>query len=493
MNSASPGRAIAQNAAWLFVATTGQKLIAFIAFTIAARLVGPFVTGEYFYAVAVTSTFVIIGDLGMTPVLIRAIASGEKEGKKLLGAALRAKAILIPIAILSALTFVWVSGASAAILITTIIATLVMSADTIHLALYGALRGRQLLKYEALGMFIGQTLTAIVAISAAVLGWGAPGLALALLVASTWNVGWSWMQAKLNDVMPEKPGQVDFRSLFHQAIPFALAGIFVKVYSYLDTLMIKGFHGEAAVGTYSVAYKVTYAFQFVPLVFTAALFPAMSAVHAKGDKEKLKTVFAGSLRLMALVGAPLAAGVSAVADRFIPTVYGLEFLTSVPALTILPWVLLPIFLDFPVGSLLNATHRAHLKTGAMGATMVVNALLNTLLVPMYGPVGAAWAGVGSFWFLLVVGLIFTWRDLPGTGWLASLLVRCGLVSTAVWFAVRGPGEIMPFPLAILFGGAIGVTALLIVQLLTLQDVRVAYRWLHRRVKGPDPIDEEMHD
>lgn len=487
------GRAIAQNAAWLFVATTGQKLIAFLAFTIAARLVGRFVTGEYFYAIAITSTFVILADLGMTPVIIRAIAAKSAESARLLGAALRAKLLLIPIAILASMAFVALGNASPTIVLTTAIAALVMSADALHVLLYGALRGKQLLRYEALGVLIGQILTAVAAIAAAVMGWGAPGLALALLLASSWNVGWAWIQVKLNGITVARPGRTDFRVLAHQAIPFALAGIFVKVYSYLDSLMLKGFHGEASVGTYAVAYKVTYAFQFVPLVFTAALFPAMSAVHAEGDTQKLRQVLAGALRLMAMVGAPLAAGISAVADRFIPLAYGLDFLTAIPALTILPWVLLPIFLDFPIGSLLNATHRAHLKTGAMGATMVVNALCNMLFIPAYGAVGAAWAAVISFWFLLAVGIWFAWKDLPGAAWLCSLVARSALVCVAVWLAVRGPGVIMPFPLAVLFGGAVGVTALLVVKLLTFTDLRIGWQWLRRRVKGPDPIDEEVHE
>ena len=488
----SSGRSIAQNAAWLMIATTGQKVLAFLAFTIAAPIVGPSVIGEYFYSIAVTSTFVILADLGMTPVVIRAIAAGEEEGRRLLGAAVRLKLLLIPVAILAALVFVVLGKVSTVILTSTALATLVMSADAVHLLLYGSLRGRQKLQYEAVGMLIGQVLSAITAVSAAVLGWGAPGLVFALLLGSVWNVGWSWAQTRLHDLVPLMPTRADIRSLMRQALPFALAGLFVKVYSYLDTLMINAFHGSVAVGNYAVAYKVTYALQYIPLVFTAALFPAMSLVHANGDRDKLKTVFSGSLRMMALIGAPLAAGLSAIADRFVPQVYGLEFLGAVAVLEILPWVLLPIFLDFPIGSLLNATHRAHLKTIAMGATMVLNAVLNVLLVPRFGPVGAAWASAASFWFLMVVGLWFTRRDLPSVSWFVSLLARSGVVCTVTWLAVRGPGAIMPLPFTILFGGACGVVALLLTKLLLVEDLRVALGWLKRRVKGPDPIDEAMH-
>lgn len=488
----SSGRTIAQNAAWLFIATTAQKLLAFLSFTIAARLVGPFVTGEYFYSVAVTSTFVVIADLGLTPVVIRAIAAGAEEGRRLLAAALRLKIILIPIAILSSLIFVAVSGASTTIVITTAIATLVLSADALSLLLYGALRGRQRLQYEAAGMFTGQALTAVTAVSAALLGWGAPGLVFALLIASSWNAGWAWYQVRRQGVAPLKPHWGDAGMLARQAVPFALAGIFVKIYSYLDSIMLKAFYGEAAVGKYSVAYKVTYAFQFIPLVFIAALFPALSSVHASGDRDALKRIYAGSLRLMAMIGAPLAAGLSAIAPRFIPLVYGNQFLGSVAPLGILPWVLLPIFLDFPVGSLLNATHRAHWKTTAMGATMVLNAVLNALLVPAYGPVGASWAGVFSFWFLMFVGIVMTWRDLPSIAWFLWLLGRALAVAIAVWYSVRYVAAPMPFVFAVLFGAALGGAALLLTRLLTQHDLRAVQQWMHRKVKGPDPTEEEQH-
>lgn len=482
----SSGRAIAKNAAWLMMATTGQKLIAFFAFTAAARIVGRDVTGEYFFAIAVTSTFVILSDLGLTPVVIRAIASGAEEWRRFLGAAFRLKVGMIPIAVVAALGYVVITGAlgggiAPVILLTTAIACLAMGADAVQLLLYGALRGLQRLQYEAVGMITGQVLTATVAISAALAGWGAPGLALALFAASGWNVAWALFQTRRNRVTSLKPRRADFVALARQAVPFALAGLFVKVYSYLDTLMLERFYGTDAVGTYSVPYKITYAFQFIPLVFTAALYPALSSVYANGDRDGLKRVFAGSLRLMVVVGAPLAAGLSAIAPWFIPLVYGNDFLPSVPVLTVLPWVLLPIFLDFPVGSLLNATHRAHLKTGAMGATMVLNAALNLLLVPRMGPVGAAWAAVGSFWFLLVMGLWFSRSDMPGGAWLASLLARSALVAGGVWLAARLAYGHVWDPLTVLPGIAAAIVLLFLTRLATIQDVRMALRWFRRKV------------
>ncbi len=487
------GKTIAKNASWLLIATTGQKLLAFAAFTIAARIVGADVTGEYFFTVAITSTFVILADLGLTPVVIRATAADPERGRRYLGAVLRIKAALIPIAIAASLVYAGLRDANITVWQTLFFMVGVMSLDSIHLAFYGALRGTQKLFFEAVGMFVGQILSTIVAVSAALLGWGAPGLAAALLVASAWNVGWSRFQMDRNGVSTLPASREDVRIVVRQAIPFALAGIFVKIYSYLDTMMIEAFHGTQAVGPYAVAYKVTYAFQFLPLVFVAALYPAMSGVFARGERKQLTDVFAGSLRLMAIGAAPIAAGISAIAPRFVPLFYGDAFLAAIPPLSILSWVLIPIFLDFPVGSILNASHRAHLKTAAMGSAMVVNAVLNLILVPPYGPVGAAWAGLGSFTLLMLVGIVFVRKDLPSMSWYVSLFIRCVAVGAITWFAVRYVGAVMPFAFDVLFGAAIAIVSLLVFRLLTFADVISAIGWLRRRVApSEDPDDEMLH-
>lgn len=483
---------IAKNASWLFLATTGQKIIAFLAFTVAARIVGAEITGEYFFAVAITSTFAVLGDAGLTPVIIRSFAANEAQDKRLLAAAFKLKFVYIPIAVLCALIFGLMRGVQGVVLVTLFIMLAVLIADSIHLLFYGVLRGRQRLQYEAWGMFIGQVLGGSVAVSVALMGWGAPGLAFALLVASAWNVGWAWYCSNKERVVLDAPQKGDYKRIFMHALPFALAGIFVKVYSYLDTIMIEAFHGKMAVGNYAVAYKVTYAFQFIPLVFTAALYPAMSAVFARKDKEEMKAVFSGSLRLMAIVAAPIAAGISAIAPKFVLSAYDVGFIGAIAPLSILPWVLLPIFLDFPVGSLLNASHRAHLKTIAMGITMVVNAFLNAVLVPTYGPVGAAWAAIVSFSLLFAIGIWFVRHELPSTDWLASLFLRIACVSAMVWIGVRIIGQPLPLILAVLFGGAVGAIGLLLTRLLTIKDVTSAYRWLRSKVGSEDPEDEQLH-
>ena len=481
---------MAKNALWLMAATTCTKFVAFLTYAFVARWVGPTNLGVYFYAVSITSVFVILADVGMTPVVIRAMAAKATEAKRLLGAVLRVKMLLAPIAVLASLGYALAVGASWETMTTVAVATLVLSADTFSIIFYGALRGVERLSLESIGMFTGQTLTALGSIGAAVAGIGPVGLACGLLMGSLWNALWSFDQMRKMGIRPEQPLKADYQRLLREAWPFGVAGISVKVYSYVDSLFLQAFHGAFAVGVYSVAYKMTYATQFLPLTFVAALYPALARSYAEKKHDELASLYSNSLRLMAAISFPIAAGLSALADRIIPLVYGNQYLASIETLRILPWVLIPIFLDFPVGSLLNATHRAHLKTIAMVATMLLNVTLNALLIPLKGPVGAAWAGLASFWFLLLIGLFFTRHD--ALGWINSLwiLIRAflaGAMSFAAWTLI---GRFMPFAATFVFGTAIALLLSMLFRLVTPDD----FRWVIalRESKG-QPVEETPHE
>jgi O-antigen/teichoic acid export membrane protein len=448
-----------------------SKVISFAYFYAIARIMGPHATGVYFFAVSVTSMFAFLSDLGVTQVVIRSVASGQGNGGRQLGAALRFKLFVTPLAILVSLAYGHFKDASPETMQAIGMACLVMAADSLHLLFYGALRGKQDLRPEALGMLIGQSLTAAFSLTAALSGLGPVWLVGGLLLGSLWNLFWSlrnirthaadWLAPKLNDL----------RLLLVEAWPFMLAGFAVKVYSFIDPMVVEAYHGITAVGVYSVAYKMTYAFQFLPMTIVAALYPALSAAWAKKDLIQIERVFLGTYRLLAAVGFALSAGLSALSPKLIPFIYGDNYLGAIVPFQILPWVILAIFMDFPIGSLLNATHRAKLKTYAMLATTGVSVAANFLLVPRYGTVGAAWAGVISFWFLFGLGLYFVRQDAGGLRKKLSILVRAVAAAGVSWLVWGYLMEWLPFLVAWVLGAIFAVAAAFGLGLLSKNDLR----------------------
>ncbi|MFA4831724.1 MAG: oligosaccharide flippase family protein, partial [Patescibacteria group bacterium] len=70
---------IAKNTAFMTMASIGQKVVAFVYFTLIARQIGAEGTGKYFFALAFTTVFVVFVDLGFTNVLVREAAKAKEK------------------------------------------------------------------------------------------------------------------------------------------------------------------------------------------------------------------------------------------------------------------------------------------------------------------------------------------------------------------------------------------------------------------------------
>ncbi len=404
---------LAKNTFYLTLASVGQKVIAFVYFLFLARIMMPDLTGQYFLAVSITVIFTVTADMGITPVVIREVAKTPTKAKDLLRHALALKIPLILIAMIAA-TFTGAAlGYDPSLQRLITFATLVLGLDAIHLLFYGVLRGFQQLKFEGVGVFAGMVTTGTLG---GLVLWLSPSLTLliiALIMGSVVNVavsgykivsvlGWSVLQPQYD--------RADIWWIIKTALPFALASIFVKVYSYIDSIFISKFLDTTAVGIYALAYKLTYAFQFLPLAFVAALYPSMSALVGKHPAE-LKRIFNKAIWYMAILSAPIVMGVWAIAPELVQLAGG-DYTASVIVLQTLIFVLLPIFLDFPIGSLLNAADRQSTKTAIMGVTMIINVVLNWILIPQVGVLGATYAALASFTFMFLAGLYFVPQIIP---------------------------------------------------------------------------------
>ena len=387
----------------------GQKALAFFYFLMLARMIGAESTGAYFLALSITTMFSVLTDFGLQPVLIREVAKEREDWQALVRNTLSLKTIFVIISCALVIGFVRFMGYDPLVRSLVYVALGVMALDAVSLTMFGLLRGRQILFYESIGMFAGQFITVVFGVAVLLLQAPIVWLIAALLFGSLFNAVFSSAM-----VAKHAHGEKLFcmawswpfvRRLLKTALPFALAGIFVKIYSYVDTLAISYFFGSEDVGIYAVAYKLTYAFQFLPLAFVAALYPAFSDLVQRGDSE-LSRIFRQAMFYMMFLATPIVFGIWAVAEPLIAISVGSEFSASAPILSTLVFVLLFIFLDFPIGSLLNAADRQTLKTTLMGLTMVINVIANFILIPRMGALGAAIAANISFAFLFFSGLIF---------------------------------------------------------------------------------------
>lgn len=385
---------VTRNTAYLTAAFVGQKLLSFLYFSIIARQVGVEGAGRYFLAVSFTTIWSVFVDLGLANVLVREVAKNTEKAGKLLANVLGLKILFAIGSVIAALVTSMLLGYPTETRVMIAIASVVMVLDSIHLVFYAVMRGFQNLKYEAVGVVSGQAWTITLGSIFIAMKMPLPFLVVALLAGSMWNVIWSaWAMRRYFGVgIGFSLDPVIVRFFWSVTVPFALAGIFSRIYSYIDSILLSKIISEAAVGVYGVAYKVAFAFQFLPMAFAAAVYPAMSEYY-HSDREKLGMLFGATLKYLLVVAMPLAFGIMAIARPAILTVYGEPFLGSILPLQILMLSLVFAFLYWPAGSLLNASDRQAKNTTVMGITMVVNIALNLLLVPRFEAVGAAIAAL----------------------------------------------------------------------------------------------------
>ena len=198
--------------------------------------------------------------------------------------------------------------------------------------------------------------------------------------------------------------QAFIRNIVYIVWPFALSAVFAKIYAYIDTFFLKVFLGDSQVGHYSVAYKITFALQFIPLAFVAALYPAFSHYFRQSQEELNKTFFK-SFNYLVFISLPIAIGIIALAPEIISQVYTDEYRFSIWPLQVLVASIPFLFTNFCLASLLNATNRQATNTRNLGWTMLLNIILNLALIPRLGVWGASLASAVSTVFLFSLNFI----------------------------------------------------------------------------------------
>lgn len=431
---------IAKNTSFITSASVLQKVFSFIYFTLVARTIGVEATGQYTFALAFTTVFVIFIDLGFAQVLIREGAKQKEKLQTYFSNILFVK-IFAGMFTYTMLWFIVHNSQYAAVTQTLIlISGITMLFDSLHLSNYAVLRAHENLRYEAFGLIGSQALTLGIG---SIFLWNnapLPLLMFAFLIPSACNVLYSFsILIKHYRIYPIPTyDHAVLAPLIKMMIPFAIAAIFARLYSYADTLILAHVAGESAVGLYSVPYKITYAFQFIPLALGAALYPKFSHsfVH---DKENIPALLRQSMQYLFLCVVPITVGLGVLAPTIIPFIYTDAYIGSVLTLQILLVGLIFSFFTFPLGALLNACNKQHIQTGIIACALGLNILLNILLIPSYSIIGAAIATLLGNIFFVVCGLVAA-RSLAH-GWfvqayrsLGSIALSGAIMGGVVWYS-----------------------------------------------------------
>jgi O-antigen/teichoic acid export membrane protein len=340
------------------------------------------------------------------------VAKDQKRAASWLGNILILK---IPLAILSlAAVFILINFLNYDPLTRTLvyISAISMVLDSFTTTFFSTVRGFHNLKYESISSIIFQLVVLVVGYGALLMGQGLTWALAALALASLYNFSYSLF-------VVVKKIKIPLRFLYDQPLvkeilkiswPFAAYAIFQRLYTYFDSVLLSVLAGDEQVGLYQVAFKIIFALQFLPMAFTASLYPAMSA-YWHSNRAQLAVSFERAMNYLIIISLPIIVGCLVLSDKII-LLFKAGYGGAKLPLEISIISLFFIFLNFPVGSLLNACDRQRRNTWNMGIVTVLSVLMNLALIPHFKAVGASLTVLTTNILMFGLGLYWVRKIIP---------------------------------------------------------------------------------
>jgi O-antigen/teichoic acid export membrane protein len=204
----------------------------------------------------------------------------------------------------------------------------------------------------------------------------------------------------------------------------------------VDTILVGFFMNPVAVGYYYLSKQIM-GFVHSPaasLGFT--LSPAYGKHKADGETDHAAQIYETTLKYILLLYVPAAAGIVIVAEPAITLVFGEKWADAAPVLQVFSAYVVLQAVSYITGDALDFLGRARERAIAKGGGSVANFLLNLVLIPAYGVVGAAAATVVTHAGVLAVTLWVIHAELSlSVGELARHLAAVVAVTGAMSIAV----------------------------------------------------------
>ena len=253
---------------------------------------------------------------------------------------------------------------------------------------------QQMKRYSS--FLILQTVGEVILITYLVLsGFGLSGAIISLLIARliTTTLGFLWVTSDVKLLTP------DF-SIVKSYLPYTLPLLPTAICYWLinlgDRYVIGYFMGVDAVGIYSASYGLGGLLVLFYAPLSSTLFPAMVHCYENNKIQELKTHLKYSLKFFLMFAIPAFFGLSVLSKSLLVTLATSEFVEGgvVVSIVALATVL------FCCGSINTHVLNLFKETKKVGliymASASINLVMNIILVPLMGIVGAAIATLVTF-------------------------------------------------------------------------------------------------
>lgn len=432
---------VARNMSVMFGAQAVNWVSSFLLLYFLPRMLGTEDFGRLYLALSIKMMLGLLIDFGGNYLIPKEVARSQKIGSHVLSSYVILRILLWVLSIGGIILFSHLLGYSQHVHFLILILAVGKLWEGGYSAISAYFQGIERMEYPSLGNIVERMSVALFSIIALFLG--ADSIIIAIIIATGALLNLIVLVYFSRKMIPFSY-KFDFKvfGLLKTGMPYFLFSLFSVIYYRIDAVMLASFTTESVTGWYGGAFRFFDIVMIFPLIYKTAIFPIFSKLW--DDKEgKLEETVSESLRLMVILGLPVALGIFVYAEDVIQFFMGVdEYGPSVIILQIFSLSIPIIYMDIILGSaLLSAADRQSAWAVVGFFAIFVNIGLNYFFIPYTqlhfanGGIGAA----GSTFFTELFMMCSAFYLLPKgylrgfeAAYLLKPAVATAIMGTAMW-------------------------------------------------------------
>ena len=483
---------VLKNSLFLLMSRGLSIFITLAVVAIVARYIGVELFGLFAVVVAISMTLRPLADFGFDRIICREISRNQVDADLYLNTTIIVRIVFsfILIFIVGMLLYnfsTWGHDTNIAIMLA-IITELIMSMGATNLSV---IRAFERMEFELLTNTIHKVTSLIFIFTIIVFDLGFIGIFYARLAASVVYLFISIMCLHGRFVKLSKRFSFEFvKFIIKESYPLALFSLLFTLIFKVDIFFLNWLGNKVDVALFESPHRLIMQMQVFAMAISTALFPVLSRSAVEDSKSSLQKYYRSTYKFLLIIGILVSSLLFLGGKPLITMVFGDPFKEASISLRILSPIIVFLFLTSLQNFFLTATGRQIKNTISISVSLIINIVLDILLIPNYGFIGASIATLISYFSILIVNSYF----------IADYGIKLNL--GADFYKVIMAGVIMSFTVflntrndfvTLLLRMSIGLTSYIFLisklKILSNNEIEIAKGFIFRRVKKKVLIEE----
>ena len=385
------------NAGWLIGGKVVQMALSLVVGVITARYLGPSNYGLIGYATAYVTFFSAFCTLGLNSVIIKDFVDHKDEQGEAIGSAIAMRLVSSVLSSVMIVGFVSIVDKNEP---TTIAVVALCSVGTIFHV------------FETFNFWFQSQYKSKITSIATLTAYIITSIYKIALLAMGKDVRWFAFSTSVDYIVYKKFGGAKLKfslkkskSLLKLSYNYILSTMMVAIYGQTDKLLLKQLCDDSAVGYFTTATTVCAMWVFVLQAIIDSVYPTILNLKGK-DQQQYERKNRQLYAIVFYVSCAVSVGFLVLGDFVIKILYGEEYMPAADVLKVVSWYTAFSYLGVARNAWIVSEGQQRYLKYIYGCAAILNVVMNLLMIPRIGTIGAAIATLVTQIFTSIVLPLF---------------------------------------------------------------------------------------